>query len=178
MRAIPFSEIPEQGLELELHGLDVGEAGGAEADGGVDAELRLDHGPDGRVLVRGRIRCRAGLRCDRCLDSFAVELRQDFSLVLEPVSCARGFGSEYHLEADELEVEFVEQPVVDPASIVVQQFILSLPAKRLCREDCPGLCPGCGQDLKSAACECGSGAGGPFAALAALLRDDSGKQGG
>jgi uncharacterized protein len=109
------------------------------------------------------------MRCDRCLEPFSVELRQEFSLVLEPAAAAGGSGGEYHLAADELDVEFVAGPVADPAAILAQQFVLMLPAKRLCREDCPGLCPGCGRRLAEEACACGPGDSGPFAALAALL---------
>ena len=177
MRAIPFSEIPEQGLELMLRGLEVGEAAGAAAEGGVDADLRLDHAPGGRVLVRGRVRFRARLCCDRCLDFFRVEIDQEFGLVLEPGAGAGEPGGEYRLGPDELDVEFVAAPEADPAAIVAQQFLLALPVKRLCRADCPGICPGCGRELKSGGCRCPEEGNGPFAALAALL-DPGGRKDG
>jgi len=34
-------------------------------------------------------------------------------------------------------------------------LILAIPEKRLCREDCRGLCPHCGADLNLKECTCG-----------------------
>ena len=44
--------------------------------------------------------------------------------------------------------------VVDVAGLAREALILGLPAQILCREDCPGLCPTCGQDLHSGTCSC------------------------
>jgi uncharacterized protein len=38
--------------------------------------------------------------------------------------------------------------------VIVQEILLSLPMKALCREDCPGLCPQCGAMKDSAECRC------------------------
>jgi len=35
-----------------------------------------------------------------------------------------------------------------------EQFYLALPMKPLCREDCKGLCPRCGEDLNVKGCGC------------------------
>jgi len=45
--------------------------------------------------------------------------------------------------------------VVDLAEVLREQVDLALPYRAICREDCPGLCPGCGADLtKKEACRC------------------------
>ena len=49
---------------------------------------------------------------------------------------------------------FIQDMVVDVAGLAREALILGLPAQLLCREDCPGLCPSCGQDLRQAACSC------------------------
>jgi uncharacterized protein len=33
-------------------------------------------------------------------------------------------------------------------------LVLGVPARSLCRPDCRGLCPSCGQDLNQTACDC------------------------
>jgi len=38
---------------------------------------------------------------------------------------------------------------------------LSIPMKLLCREDCQGICPGCGANLNQEACRCGEKPGDP-----------------
>ena len=35
-----------------------------------------------------------------------------------------------------------------------EQFVLALPMKPLCSENCKGLCPSCGTNLNKASCEC------------------------
>jgi len=37
---------------------------------------------------------------------------------------------------------------------VREQVLLSLPSRTLCKEDCKGLCPRCGQNLNLATCSC------------------------
>jgi uncharacterized protein len=37
---------------------------------------------------------------------------------------------------------------------VREELALAIPAFPLCREDCAGLCPGCGADLNAGPCGC------------------------
>ena len=43
---------------------------------------------------------------------------------------------------------------VDLEEVATTAFILSLPSKTLCREDCKGLCSRCGADLNLGPCDC------------------------
>ena len=45
-----------------------------------------------------------------------------------------------------------EEVVLD--DLVREQILLGVPSYPLCREDCAGLCPRCGQDLNRGRCEC------------------------
>jgi uncharacterized protein len=48
-----------------------------------------------------------------------------------------------------------------------QYLLLELPMAPVCREDCKGLCPTCGQNLNEASCDCAPKEGHPaFEALA------------
>ncbi len=38
--------------------------------------------------------------------------------------------------------------------IVVSNFLMNVPVKYLCREDCKGLCPNCGVNLNEKSCHC------------------------
>lgn len=44
--------------------------------------------------------------------------------------------------------------VLDLGASVREELILSVPSYVLCREDCRGLCPGCGEDLNLGSCTC------------------------
>jgi uncharacterized protein len=48
---------------------------------------------------------------------------------------------------EELDSPYVGQETLDLAAWARDAFVLSLPAKVLCREDCAGLCPLCAADL-------------------------------
>jgi len=58
-------------------------------------------------------------------------------------------------------------------ALLWEMFNLALPSKPLCRPDCKGLCPRCGQNLNEGACRCGDESGDPrLAALRGLkVRD-------
>ncbi|MCL6560327.1 MAG: DUF177 domain-containing protein, partial [Firmicutes bacterium] len=44
--------------------------------------------------------------------------------------------------------------VLDVTPEVLKSIILALPMKAVCREECPGLCPGCGRNLNEGRCGC------------------------
>lgn len=107
------------------------------------------------------IRCRVSLRttahhaCDRCLEEFDLPCVCDFELLFH-------LGKE-DLPTDEEDVVLLapETAEVDLSEWIMEQLILSIPMKLLCREDCQGICPGCGASLNQEACRCGAKPGDP-----------------
>ncbi len=53
-------------------------------------------------------------------------------------------------EEEDLNSPYVERGVLDLRAWARDALALALPAKLLCRQDCAGLCPVCGQDLNLA----------------------------
>ena len=47
-----------------------------------------------------------------------------------------------------------ENDSLDLDGLLTDVFFLSLDSKNLCKEDCRGLCPGCGADLNVEPCRC------------------------
>jgi len=43
---------------------------------------------------------------------------------------------------------------LDVNGLLWEEFVLALPVKPLCTENCKGLCPECGQDLNAGGCGC------------------------
>jgi uncharacterized protein len=78
---------------------------------------------------------------------------------------------------DELEMGLFEGHEIDLGSFLREVMTLALPLQPLCREDCRGLCPGCGADRNAGSCGCDQQrAKTPFAALEALkVRDTRGE---
>lgn len=110
------------------------------------------------VEVTGAVRNRAGalvleagltaklfLTCDRCAKPFSRDKTVKYETLL----------------ADHLEDEDSDEIVLldgdaqlDLDELMTDVFILSLDTKNLCKEDCRGLCPGCGADLNTEPCRC------------------------
>lgn len=89
--------------------------------------------PGGGVLLRGRVATTLRTTCGCCLVDF------DLSLVDAEVC------------------HFYEHPKgeeIDIAPDLREDLLINLPLKRLCREDCRGLCPVCGGDRNRRKCRC------------------------
>ncbi len=171
---IPFEQIPAEGLELELT-----EAGWfpeqeLARQGPVRATINLAREPGrlDRVRLRGLLEVDLRLICDRCLDSYPYALAADFQASLEVGAIDDGAAVSDHLcSAEVMETVSLAEPVVDVFDLLAQQLFLSLPLKRLCREECRGLCPRCGADLNEGECGCFRSPGSsPFAVLADLKK--------
>ena len=125
----------------------------------------------GRVLFAGTMRLPVVLDCDRCLESFACTLTEEFEVVFELLAKEEeaAFASEHFCKSSELDVVYLAEPVVDVFSVLAQQVYLALPEKRLCSDKCLGLCPECGANLNHCPCDCVRGAtASPFNVLAKL----------
>ena len=84
--------------------------------------------------------------CARCLKEIQLPLEFDFSetLVLS--------GQETTADADS--VIFFEGKEIDVGELALNNLLLNLSTKYLCKDDCRGLCPKCGKDLNEGECDC------------------------
>ena len=136
---------------------------------GLDREPLLEVSPvrlEGEIsriekgfLFDARIAYAGKLECSRCLASYPFQTREDFSLVL--TKRAPAAGAEILLEGDDFDVYFYDEPVLPVAPIAEERIQMAVPMKPLCREDCRGLCPRCGEDLNVADCGCSADSADP-----------------
>lgn len=99
------------------------------------------------LKIAGEIYCRKKIICDRCLKE--AEENQ---------------VHEFEEEIDESEVV---DGILDITKLVRDTLIAAQPIKNLCKPDCKGLCPKCGQNLNQGECDCDKATINPR--LAALL---------
>ncbi|MDR2726718.1 MAG: DUF177 domain-containing protein, partial [Deltaproteobacteria bacterium] len=120
-------------------------------------------------FVRGRLTGEISLPCDRCAEASQVTIDQPFE-TFEPVPSRSSSGAEPDADADENVMRLSENgPEINLAALLWEEFSLSLPVHPLCRSDCAGLCPVCGQNLNEKACACTREQGDPkLAALRGL----------
>jgi uncharacterized protein len=130
----------------------------------------------GQVHLRGEFGATVSCDCRRCTTTVSLELKVAFSLRMvrevpkaddeDEVELAKkpsrrrkqardddGQGeSASTFELDEIDAEPFDGKTIDLDPIVREQVLLALPVTVLCRDDCKGLCPTCGQDLNEKDC--------------------------
>ena len=110
-----------------------------ETEGGVaSARLDVSRTSTGHAL-RLRLHPELAGPCVRCLDDATLPLEIDAREVDQP-----GTGDE------ELRSPYVDEGELDVERWANDAVVLALPAQPLCRADCAGLCPVCGESLNEA----------------------------
>lgn len=101
----------------------------------------------GRFIVGpGTIKTVLGLQCGKCLQPYSFPLEVDFHVQLCEADPGHG--------AREEDCIVFKGNEVDLGPIILENIIVNLPLKQVCREDCPGFCPRCGADLGREKCRC------------------------
>jgi uncharacterized protein len=108
------------------------------------------------VHVRGRLSGSVRLECGRCLERYPVALDHELDLFYLPKTDEPSQDQEDEVELSDRDVVvgYYEGARLDLGEVVREQIFLSLPFKRLCREDCRGLCPACGRNRNAGDCGC------------------------
>lgn len=106
----------------------------------------------GAVRIQGRLSVEMEADCDRCLEPCRFPIETEFDLFYEPVSRLER-AEEVEIGAREADVGFYEGDGLELNDILRERVLLALPMQRVCREECRGICPGCGQNRN--ACDCG-----------------------
>lgn len=147
---VVISEIPEEGLELELKENLFSDA--VKVLSAIHAFLKIDKRGSG-ILVNGTLSGDVELQCSRCLKNFSANIKSLIDVVYHPVEDIRKI--EHHeLKGDELDTIFYKGDIFDTDNLLIEQMILNMPMKPLCSSQCKGICPKCGADLNSTLCGC------------------------
>lgn len=125
----------------------------------LDVTAEISEQPHRSYLVRLGVHDEVEAPCRRCLSPVRqlVEERADLLYqVMEP-------GDPRRLEAGDEEVFPLRSAFdrVDISPRVRETLLLAVERFPLCRPECRGLCPECGQDLNVASCSCAPRSGDP-----------------
>ncbi len=113
------------------------------------------------LRIHGTASITVSIPCDRCLEDVQVPLELDFdervqtggadspeAAESEPEDAARddesAFEPDYYFQGYYLDVD----------KLLFGEALLNWPSRVLCKEDCKGLCPVCGQNLNHGDCGC------------------------
>jgi uncharacterized protein len=145
----------------------------------VTLQGRLVPVEPGVFRLTGGLASRIGLTCVRCLETFETRAEEKLDLLYLPQSAnapplvdeEKGIRDfDRGLSSEELAAAFYRDDRIDLGQMVLEQIVLSLPMKPLCRPDCRGLCPECGANHNRSDCDCSPEESDPrWAALKTLL---------
>jgi len=146
----------EQGqthLDMEIPGASIGITSPEIAlEGPLSLGLDLDRRGE-EIWIRGRIHVVVLQQCSRCLVDFSQILALDFEVFCAKVQNPR-VESHPALDEEDGGVHTHDGRVLSIDGEIREAVILGLPMRPLCREDCAGLCPRCGEDRNVGPCRC------------------------
>ena len=98
--------------------------------------------------------------CARCLEPVDLPLQAEFDLIFRPGE-ADAEAPERSITAPETEIGYYQGDSLSLEDVLREQVLLSLPVRTLCKPGCKGLCPRCGENRNSTACNCDEGPATP-----------------
>jgi len=172
---IRVDEIPESGRRLHVHWsqdrlesmLPPNDPKGFALERPLNADLEI-HKRSDHIEITGALSGQLTLVCDRCLDEYSSALVRSVRILLFHESLGPR-QEDVELAPDELEYEFFDGEIIEVERMIAEELFLELPIRRLCSEECRGLCPRCGANLNREPCLCQkSRVSSPFEALRSL----------
>jgi uncharacterized protein len=118
----------------------------------LDLELRMTEAPASVILLRGSMHATFEVVCSRCLGPAPIEAREEeLRLTFFPEAPR---VAEEELSPDDLDTYSYDGEEIDVEPVLREFLILAIPMAPVCREDCKGICGGCGADLNREPCRC------------------------
>ncbi|MGA9364733.1 MAG: DUF177 domain-containing protein [Bacteroidota bacterium] len=102
-----------------------------------------------QIHMKADVETIGSFRCDRCLDGFDKELRNNFQMLYTSEESDRDGD-----DSDEVRLVSPDVHEINIGEDVRQFIMLAVPQKILCKESCAGLCPRCGRNLNRERCTC------------------------
>ncbi|MCO4772868.1 MAG: DUF177 domain-containing protein [Deltaproteobacteria bacterium] len=159
---VRIDEIPDAGLDVSIEKADerfaalvAGLAQGPGEQTGK-AQVRLELWPK-RIDAIGSFAVTVPQVCVRCLEPFVMHLEHQFTQYLMRTSAddpEEAGDGEIELSLRDLDRSSLVGDEVDLGGILQEELLLATPTKLVCKEECKGICGGCGAELNSEPCTC------------------------
>jgi len=144
--AVRFKEVFQPGA-IEFLDEQIQQAGPLQTQGTAELVASIME-----IRVRGHLAVRIESECDRCLEAVDFPIDTGFDLLYRPTPAP----SEEEVEIDDAgsDIGFYRGDGLELADVLREQILLTLPMQRICRQDCKGICPVCGQNRNQVDCRC------------------------
>jgi uncharacterized protein len=163
-------------LQFKPGAIDYGEEARQTSPLAADGRAEVLHEHRGPKEIVADIRLRGHwsgdfeVPCARCVEPVPTPLTGDYDLIFRPLGADAG-APERSISAVETEIGYYQKDSLSLEDVLREQVLLSLPVRTLCKEDCKGLCPRCGENRNSQACSCDEGPSDPRWEALADLRE-------
>jgi len=107
----------------------------------------------GEIRVQGNLKVTVEATCDRCLEPAYFPLENKFDLVYMPASGTKA-GPDGEVDEAGVEVGYYEGNGLALEDVFREVVLLALPMQLVCKEECEGICPVCGQNRNQVDCGC------------------------
>ena len=107
----------------------------------LNGTTRVTRTPQG-ILLQADLQATVDLDCVRCLTTFPQTLKINFTELY-------AFSKRYVTDSGLL---MPETGIIDLTPLLREYTLLEIPISPLCRPDCKGLCPICGNNLNESTC--------------------------
>ncbi len=99
------------------------------------------------LTVECNIEVITNFACDRCLENYKSKLEVNIEFII---------ASDKKIQSDSEEMIFITrgEDEVDISKNIRDAILLAYPVKRICSQECKGLCSLCGKNLNKGDCEC------------------------
>lgn len=120
--------------------------------GNADVKIKMDKSSH-QIVLDCNLTIHAHIECDRCTEIFDRELNNHFVLSY--------LFAKSNTKVDDFNLKILstENDKIDITEDVFEYSELSIPLKKLCKDDCKGLCPKCGKNLNYEVCTCSKNEG-------------------
>ncbi len=119
-------------------------------DGPVKVRVVMTGAATGKVLASGQADAPLVHECRRCLERVDRPFEQPLELCWSTADqLSDDLGADNGVRVLERGADAVEL-----GEAIREELVLAAPSYVLCREDCRGVCPGCGTNLNDKQCEC------------------------
>ena len=104
--------------------------------------------------MTGQMRVTVEVECDRCLEPVLAPLSLQAEEEYRPRIDITSGAALPIADGTELETLIDQKHIIDSTEVVRQDILVAIPMHPLCRPDCAGLCPECGENRNEGPCGC------------------------
>jgi len=147
---IYFEKIPEEGLEINF-------SDNFEMDESlfsINSFKGTIYAVNENFILTGNLNITIKDSCDRCLKEFTENIEEKILIEIVKENNSDTETEETELKDEDMGLYFVSEEYIDIEEIISQEAVLFRPIKRICNQDCRGLCPICGINLNKEICSC------------------------